>query len=75
MIQDIDGYQRGLASMVYNFFDKNSGGSGAATVANYQIANELNRQIIRKFKGQKVYSLFRVNIWGVDLADMQSLSI
>ena len=23
-----DGYQRGLASMVYNFFDKNSAGSG-----------------------------------------------
>ena len=27
-----------------------------------------------KFKIQKVYSLFRDNIWGVDLADMQSLS-
>ena len=23
-----DGYQRGLASMVYKFFDKNSNGSG-----------------------------------------------
>ena len=70
-----DGYQQGLASMVYNFFDKKSDGSGVATVANYQLPNELHRQIIRKFKRPKVYSLFRVNIYGVDLADMQSLSI
>ena len=26
-----DGYQRGLASMVYKFFDKKSTGSGVAT--------------------------------------------
>ena len=32
------------------------------------------RQIIRKFKRRKVYSSFRDNIWGVDLADMESLS-
>ena len=31
-------------------------------------------QIIRKFKRRKVYSSFRDNIWGVDLADTQSLS-
>ena len=31
-------------------------------------------EIIRKFKRRKVYSSFRDNIWGVDLADMQSLS-
>ena len=78
-----DGYQRGLASMVYKFFDKNSIGNGvAASLANksatepiYQLANELHRQIFRKFKRQKFYSSFRDNIWGVDLADMQSLSI
>ena len=70
-----DGYQRGLASMVYKFFDKKSSGSGvAATEPNYQLANELHKQIIRKFKKQKVYSCFTDNIWGVDLADMQSLS-
>ena len=68
-----DGYQRGLASMVYKFFDKKSSGSGVDAEPNYQLANELHRQIIRKFKKQKVYSLFRDNIWGVDLADMQSL--
>ena len=70
-----DGYQRGLASMVYKFFDKKSSGSGVAAIEpNYQLANELHRQIIRKFKRRKVYSFFKDNNWGVDLADMQSLS-
>ena len=64
-----DGYQRGLASMVYKFFDKKSSGSGIVNEPNYQLANELHESIIRK-----VYSSFRDNIWGVDLADMQSLS-
>ena len=41
---------------------------------NYQLANELYKPIIRKFKKRKVYSSFRDNIWGVDLADIQSLS-
>ena len=40
---------------------------------NYQLANELHKQIIKKFKRRKVYYSFRDNIWGVDLADMQSL--
>ena len=65
------GYQRGLASMVYKFFDKKSNGSGVATEPNYQLANELHRHIIKKFKRRKVYSSVRDNIWGVDLADMQ----
>ena len=71
-----DGYQRGLALMVYKFFDKKSflldksSGSGVATEPNYQLADELHRQTIRKFKRRKVYSSFRDNIWDVDLADM-----
>ena len=36
--------------------------------------SELHKQIIRKLKKRKVYSSFRDNIWGTDLADMQSLS-
>ena len=67
------GYQRGLASMVHKFFDKESSGSGI-TKSNYQPADELYEPIIRKFKKRKVYSSFRDNIWGVDLADMQLLS-
>ena len=69
-----DGYQRALASMVYKIFDEKSKGSGITNESNYQLANELHKPIIRKFKKGKVYSSFRDNIWRVDLADMQSLS-
>ena len=69
-----DGYQRRLASMFYKFFDKKSSGSGIANEPNYQLANELHKPIIKKFKKRKVYSSFRDNIWGIDLADIQSLS-
>ena len=67
-----DGYQRGLASMVYKFFDKKSTGSGISSSS--ILADELHKPIIRKFNKRKVYSQFKVNVWGVDLADMQSLS-
>ena len=69
-----DGYQRKLVSMVYKFFDKKSSGSGIVNESNYQLANELHKPIIRKFNKRKVYSSFRDNIWGVDLADIQLLS-
>ena len=51
-----DGYQRGLASMVYKFFDKNSKGSGIKNEIkeNQQLANELHKPIIRKFKKRKI---------------------
>ena len=60
--------------MVYKFFDKKSIGSGVDAESNDQLANELHRQVIISFKGRKVYSSLIDNIWGVDLADMQSLS-
>ena len=66
--------KRRLASMVYKLFDEKSSGSGVDDEPNYQLANELHRQIIRKFNRRKVYLLIRDNIWGVDLADMQSLN-
>ena len=66
-----DGYQRGLASIVHKFFDKKSSGSGIVNEPNYQLANELRKLIIRKFKKRKVYPSFRDKIWGVNLADMQ----
>ena len=71
-----DGYQRGLASMVCNFFDKKSKGSGIKNEIreNQQLANELHKPIIRKLKKRKVYSSFKDNIWVVDLADMQLIS-
>ena len=69
-----DGCQRGLASMVYKFFDEKSSGSGIINESNYQLVNELHEPVIKKFKKRKVYSSFKDNIWGVDLADLQSLS-
>ena len=58
-----DAYQRELASMVYKFFDKKSSGKGIVNEPNYQLASELHKPIIRKFKERKVYSSFRDNIW------------
>ena len=69
---EYDGYQRGLASMVYKFFDKKSMGSGIASSS--ILADELHKPVIKKFGKRKVYLQFKDNIWGVDLADMQSLS-
>ena len=69
-----NGYQRGLASMVYKFFDKKSKGGSITNEPNYQLANELHKPITRKFKKRKVYSGFNDNIWGADLADMQLIS-
>ena len=40
-----DGYQRGFASMVFEFFDKKLAGSGVATESNYQLANENRLEI------------------------------
>ena len=74
------GYQRGLASMVYKFFDKRSQRSGAKHVntklapQNQQLAEELHKPIIKKFEKRKVHAAFKDNIWGAELADMQLLS-
>ena len=54
-----DGYQRGLASIVYKLFDKQTKGSGVTTLSNKsamksipqneQLAEEVHKPIIRKF--------------------------
>ena len=76
-----DGYQRGLASMVYKYFDSKVEGSGAKNVnntkltsQNQQLAEELHKPIIKEFEKRKVYAAFKDNIWGADLADMQLLT-
>ena len=43
-------------------------------VSNKELAEELHKPIIRKFKKTKVHSLFIDNIWCTDLADMQLIS-
>ena len=72
--REYDGYQRGLASMVYKFFNKKSMGSGIARDSSSILADELHKPVIKRFNKRKVYSQFKDNIWGLDLADKQSLS-
>ena len=87
-----DGYQRGLASMVYKFFEskvalldkKTMSDKGirkinrkkikSITESNKDLAEELHKPVVRKFNKTKVYSSFKDNIWGVDLADTRLLS-
>ena len=57
--------------MVYKFFDKKSQGKVLANnKESVQLTNELHKPIIIKFNKRKVYSSFKDNTWGVDLADM-----
>ena len=56
------------------FLIKKSTGAGIKPMPNQQLANELHKKISRKLKRRKVYSSFKENIWGVNLADMQSIS-
>ena len=60
--------------MVYKFFDKKSKEAGIKSMSNQQLANELHKPIIRKFEKRKVYSSFKDNIWGIDLADIQLIN-
>ena len=71
-----DGYQRGVASMVYKLLIKKTSGSGIKNenILNKELAEELHKPIIRKFKKRKVHSTFIDNIWCADLADMQLIS-
>ena len=67
-----------------NFFDKKSALLAVISassrniknenISNEELAEELHKRIIRKFKKRKLHSLFIGNIWCVDLADMQLIS-
>ena len=69
--------------MVCKFFDKKSTagpsslermGSGIKKDSSLILADELHKPVIKKLNKRKVYSQFKDNIWGVDLADMKSLT-
>ena len=66
---EYDGYQRALASMVYKFDKK----TGLGIYVNEQIAEELHKLIVKKFK-RRDFVRFKDNIWAADLAEMWSLS-
>ena len=66
------GYQKGLASVVYKFFNKKSKDSGVANneiKQNLQLAEELHKPIIRNFKKeqfiQDLKAIFGVLIWQI----------
>ena len=65
-----DGYQRGLASIVYKFFGSKSEGSSAKhvntkiTLQNEQLAEELHKPIIRNLKKEKYIQYLKI-IFGV----------
>ena len=71
-----DGYQRGLASMVYEIFNKKPKGSAVNMPLefNEQLAKKFHKPIIKRFGKRTVYSRFKDNIWGADLALMQLIS-
>ena len=52
---EYDGYQRGLASMVYKFFDKKSIGSGVKKLKDSSLilADELHKPVIKKLIKEK----------------------
>ena len=72
----VNGYQRGLASMVYKFFNERAKGSSIKydkkLDENKRLAEELHQPIIKKFEKRKVYSSFKDNIWGVGLMSLIS---
>ena len=56
-----DRYERGLASLVYEFFSKKSSGNSFKIkfLSNQELAVEIHKLVIRKFEKQKVYSSFK----------------
>ena len=60
-----DGYQRGLASMVYKYFDSKVSGSGAKLIPeNKQLANEFINQLLENLKKEKYIQHLKI-IFGV----------
>ena len=75
--------ERGFVLSSTNFFDKKSAVSSVNThennehpwdLATQKLAEELHKPIIRKLKKRTVYSRFKDNTWGADLAYMQLIS-
>ena len=62
--------------MVYNFFDKKTSGGGIKNeiISNTELAEELHKPLIKKFKKRKVHSTFIDNIWVAGVAELQLIS-
>ena len=66
------GYQRGLASMVFKFFDKKAFGSDVLKMRIFYTKSYINQLL--EVKKRKVHSTFTDNISVADLTDMQLIS-
>ena len=68
-----DGYQMGLTSTVYKFFDIKTFGDAVKNdkMTNKESAEELHKPIIRKSEKRIGYLPFIDNVWGANLPDMQ----
>ena len=55
--------------MVRTFFENKT---GSEMSVNEQLAEELHKPVIKKFKRRKVYAKFEDNIWAADLAEVSS---
>ena len=64
--------------MVWNFFNKKTSNGAvrsntlasqdkSAIMQNKQLVEELHKPVIRKFEKEKIYSLFKDNIWGAHI--------
>ena len=62
--------------MAYKLFDKKSSDSNVKNknMSDQQLAEQLHKPIIRKFKKRKLQSPFIDNIWDADLAGIQLIS-
>ena len=62
--------------MVYKFVAKKVSGETVKNeiISNKELAEELHKPIIRKFKKRNVHARFMNSIWGADLADVQLVS-
>ena len=54
--------------MVYRFFDNKT---GLGPCVNEELAEELHKPVIKKFKKGKVYARFENNTWTADLVEMR----
>ena len=66
--------KRTPADKFFVFYKKTARSGIKSMPQNEQLTEELHKPIIRKFKKREVYSAFKDNIWGADLADMQLIS-
>ena len=63
-----------LVQQFINFLITKLKGIKNESILDKELAEELHKSIIRKFNERKLHLLFKNNIWGADLTDMQFIS-